>query len=261
MTSIRSATYTLDQAREAGLFHPNCMHRLEYVSIAEIPDAVRVKVKNKSAWPGAFGKPGEAVKPDLPAKKQTQQHLKQVKKAAEERTAEEADPMSPQSIKDAITTPAEVRKTLEAKNVTLSDRLNLLDQNLIEENLAHLNHLLTRHPRVARMINNYGLQLKSYNPKGSEVAAMNIPYSSPKRELLQSADHYKYYSKVDIDTKDHATFGNWIPCAKEKRTVYTPTHEFVVNLTSARYNKNVNFMEMFNPLAQAVQDLLDSYEP
>lgn len=142
-----------------------------------------------------------------------------------------------------------------------SDRLNLLDKNLIEENLAHLNHLLTRHPRVARMINNYGLQVKSYHPKGGEVAAVNIPYSSPKMELLLSADHSKYYSKVNIDTKDQAIFGNWMPCAEEKRTVYTPTHEFVVNLTSARYNKNVNFMEMFNPLAQAIQDLLDSYEP
>ena len=42
---------------------------------------------------------------------------------------------------------------------------------------------------------------------------------------------------------------------------YRTAHEFVANLTSARYNENVNFMELFHPLAQAVQGLLDSYEP
>lgn len=260
MTSIR-ATYTLDQAREAGLFHPNCMHRLEYVSIAEIPDAIMAKIKDKIGVPNAFGKPSEAVKPDLPTKKQTQEHIKQVEKAAEERAVEETDPISPLSIEEATKTPEEVRKALMAKNVKLADNLNLLDKDVLNENLAHLNDLLTRYPRVARLIDNYGLKVKSYHPKGDEVAAVSISYISPKMELSLSASHYKYHGKVDIETKDQAIIGNWMPCAKGKRTVYTPTHEFVVNLTSARSNKNVNFMEMFNPLAQVVQDLQDSYEP
>ena len=99
---LGSGTYTLDQAREAGLFHPNCMHRLEYVSIAEIPDAIMAKIKDKIGVPGAFGKPGEAVKPDLPTNKERQEHVKQVKAAAEEKAKEPIDPLSPEAIEEAM---------------------------------------------------------------------------------------------------------------------------------------------------------------
>ncbi len=99
---LGSGTYTLQEAREAGLFHPNCTHRLEYVSVSEIPDALWEKIKDKIGVPGAFGDNKTATKPDLPTKKQAQEHIKQVETAAEEKAKEPIDPLSPEAIEEAV---------------------------------------------------------------------------------------------------------------------------------------------------------------
>lgn len=118
---LGSGTYTLQEAREAGLFHPNCTHRLEYVSVSEIPDAIMAKIKDKIGVPNAFGKPGEAVKPDLPNKKQTQQHIKQVEKAAEEKAKEPIDPLSPEAIEEAMLQGDPLGGTTGARLITAPD--------------------------------------------------------------------------------------------------------------------------------------------
>lgn len=79
----------LQEAREAGLFHPNCLHRLEYVSISEIPKSLWPKVKDKIGVPGAFGDNKTATKPDLQTNAERKKHVKQVEAAAEEKAKEE----------------------------------------------------------------------------------------------------------------------------------------------------------------------------
>lgn len=99
---LGSGTYTLREAREAGLFHPNCTHRLEYVSVAEIPENIFAKIKDKIGIPGAFGDNKTATKPDLPTNAQRKEHIKQVEKAAEEKAKEPIDPLSPKAIEEAL---------------------------------------------------------------------------------------------------------------------------------------------------------------
>lgn len=99
---LGSGTYTLREAREAGLFHPNCTHRLEYVSVAEIPENIFAKIKDKIGIPGAFGDNKTATKPDLPTNAQRKEHIKQVEEAAEEKAKEPIDPLSPKAIEEAL---------------------------------------------------------------------------------------------------------------------------------------------------------------
>lgn len=82
-------TYTLQKACEAGVFHPNCIHRLEYVSILEIPRSLWPKVKDKIGVPGAFGDNKTATKPDPQTNAERKKHVKQVEEAAEEKVKEE----------------------------------------------------------------------------------------------------------------------------------------------------------------------------
>lgn len=80
----------LRAAREAGLFHPNCTHRLEYLSPTEYPAGAWEAFKGRVGEPGAFGNPlktnagGETA---ASAKRRAEQAAK----AAEERARKEAE--------------------------------------------------------------------------------------------------------------------------------------------------------------------------
>ncbi len=210
---LGSGTYTLQEAREAGLFHPNCLHRLEYVSISEIPKSLWPKVKDKIGVPGAFGDNKTATKPDLQTNAERKKHVKQVESAAEEKAKE-------------VLSPEAVREALDRKNVKLSASLADIDTDLLEENLAYLNDLLNRFPSIAREIDTYGLKVEARAWKSNDVAYVASEFYSPKMTLCLSKNHYKYYGKVTIETGEQALLGNWMPCAKEKRTIYTVAHEF-----------------------------------
>ena len=79
----------LRAAREAGVFHPNCTHRLEYLSPTEYPKGAWDEFTDRVGEPGAFGNPrktnagGETV---ASAKRRAQQAAK----AAEERARKDA---------------------------------------------------------------------------------------------------------------------------------------------------------------------------
>lgn len=87
---LKGGTYTLSEAREAGVFHPNCTHRLEYVPIAEYPERLLAKVKGKLGEDNAFGKPSPSTHAGLPNKAQTEAHEKAVEEAAKKRAEKEA---------------------------------------------------------------------------------------------------------------------------------------------------------------------------
>lgn len=212
----------LQEAREAGLFHPNCLHRLEYVSISEIPKSLWPKVKDKIGVPGAFGDNKTATKPDLQTNAERKKHVKQVEAAAEEKAKEE-----PREVKtEEVLSPEAVREALARKNVKLSESLADIDTGLLEENLAYLNDLLNRFPSIAREIDTYGLKVETRAWKGDTVAYVAPELYSPKMTLCLSKNHYKYYGKATIETGEQALSGNWMPCAKEKRAIYTVAHEF-----------------------------------
>lgn len=80
----------LRAAREAGVFHPNCTHRLEYLSPGEYPKGAWDAFKGRVGEPGAFGDPLKAnagLEPPAAAKRRAEEAAK----AAEERARKEAE--------------------------------------------------------------------------------------------------------------------------------------------------------------------------
>ena len=80
----------LRTAREAGVFHPNCTHRLEYLSPGEYPKGAWEAFKGRVGEPGAFGDPLKTtvgLEPPAAAKRRAEAAAK----AAEERARKEAE--------------------------------------------------------------------------------------------------------------------------------------------------------------------------
>lgn len=77
----------LQAAREVGVFHPNCTHRLEYVSITEYPEEMLKdpEIGPKIGEARAFGKHNTRENAAAPTNTETDKHVKQVEKAAERR--------------------------------------------------------------------------------------------------------------------------------------------------------------------------------
>lgn len=89
---LKGGTHTLAEARAAGVFHPNCTHRLEFVPLAEFPERLLPKVKGKLGQPGAFGDPRPSTHAGLPTKAKAKAHEKAVEKAAKERVGKDGMP-------------------------------------------------------------------------------------------------------------------------------------------------------------------------
>lgn len=87
---LKGGTYTLSEARAAGVFHPNCTHRLEFVPLADYPDHLWKKVKDTIGEPDAFGRKRPSSHAGLPTKAQAEAHEKAVESAAKERALEDA---------------------------------------------------------------------------------------------------------------------------------------------------------------------------
>ena len=80
----------LRAAREAGLFHPNCTHRLEYLSPGEYPKGAWEAFKGRVGEPGAFGDPlktNVGLEPPAAAKRRAEQAAQ----AAQDRARKEAE--------------------------------------------------------------------------------------------------------------------------------------------------------------------------
>ena len=80
----------LRAAREAGVFHPNCTHRLEYLSPTEYPKGAWDEFADRVGEPGAFGDP---LKTNAGAESAAaaKRRAEQAAKAAEERAKREAE--------------------------------------------------------------------------------------------------------------------------------------------------------------------------
>ena len=80
----------LRAAREAGVFHPNCTHRLEYLSPSEYPKGAWDEFADRVGEPGAFGAP---LKTNAGAESAAaaKRRAEQAAKAAEERAKREAE--------------------------------------------------------------------------------------------------------------------------------------------------------------------------
>lgn len=80
----------LRAAREAGVFHPNCTHRLEYLSPTEYPEGAWDEFEDRVGEPGAFGDP---LKTNAGAESAAaaKRRAEQAAKAAEERARKEAE--------------------------------------------------------------------------------------------------------------------------------------------------------------------------
>lgn len=339
---LGSGTYTLQEAREAGLFHPNCTHRLEYVSVLEIPDAIMAKVKDKIGVPNAFGTPGEAVKPDLPNKKQTQQHIKQVEKAAEEKvkapiktSVDIQKPLTkPTLINQAEKNRAEYMASVAKSSVARPENYKMWIALLTQRDCAWLKNTRIRKARDGAYEETVGGVVNVY-VDGAKAGIVN-EWSSKKSTFFHETGHaildrisqldQKVYQKISalldkhrdkvvaqieayngqplktnkrgvfyyedfhggkpwkagnekqrIFKKGRSAMRSDAACALTRgqkasghrpsywgsgsRNDYFSSHEFVANLTAARYTKDYQFMKMFSPVAQEVQALLDSYEP
>ena len=80
----------LRAAREAGVFHPNCTHRLEYLSPTEYPEGAWDEFADRVGEPGAFGDP---LKTNAGAESAAaaKRRAEAAAKAAEERAKKEAE--------------------------------------------------------------------------------------------------------------------------------------------------------------------------
>lgn len=90
----------LSAAREAGVFHPNCTHRLEYVSITEYPEEMVKEMGYRIGEKNAFGKQQTRKNAAVQTQKQFKKHVSQVEKAAEKRVGS-LKPIIGASIKDS----------------------------------------------------------------------------------------------------------------------------------------------------------------
>ena len=210
---LGSGTYTLREAREAGLFHPNCTHRLEYVSVAEIPENIFAKIKDKIGIPGAFGDNKTATKPDLPTNAQRKEHIKQVEEAAEEKAKEEVQ--------------TKIRASLEKKGVILDKSLEDIDTRLLLENTRQLNDLLSRYTIVQELVRSHGLHLSAVNFANIDTLAdTKRPKTDEAVVMRLSRKHFEDYSWMIKSTKQMVRLGFAMPCSAEKYSVYAITHEF-----------------------------------
>ena len=80
----------LRAAREAGVFHPNCTHRLEYLSPTEYPKGAWDEFADRVGEPGAFGDPLK-TNAGLESKAAAKRRAEEAAKAAEERAKREAE--------------------------------------------------------------------------------------------------------------------------------------------------------------------------
>ena len=80
----------LRAAREAGVFHPNCTHRLEYLSPSEYPKGAWDEFADRVGEPGAFGDPLK-TNAGLESKAAAKRRAEAATKAAEERAKKEAE--------------------------------------------------------------------------------------------------------------------------------------------------------------------------
>ena len=87
---LKGGTYTLSEARAAGVFHPNCTHRLEFVPLSDYPDHLWKTAKDTIGEPDAFGRERPSSHAGLPTKAQAEAHEKAVESAAKERALEDA---------------------------------------------------------------------------------------------------------------------------------------------------------------------------
>lgn len=76
---------TLESAREAGVFHPNCTHRLEFVPLSEYPEDMVKEYGKKIGEKRAFGKHNTRKNAAEPTQTDVTAHVAQVEKAAERR--------------------------------------------------------------------------------------------------------------------------------------------------------------------------------
>ncbi|MBR5592053.1 MAG: hypothetical protein IKW38_05945 [Kiritimatiellae bacterium] len=210
---LGSGTYTLQEAREAGLFHPNCLHRLEYVSISEIPKSLWPKVKDKIGVPGAFGDNKTATTPDLQTNAERKKHVKQVETAAEEKAKEESDEI--------------IRLRLEENGVVFRENLKRIDQKLLSENLKQLDSLIEEYPAIKAFVMAHGLDLSAPNIRDrNTVAQATRPNEGERIKLELSKLHFANYdAKIEESAKSTKT-GFSMPCTAENYAVYTITHEF-----------------------------------
>ena len=346
---LGSGTYTLREAREAGLFHPNCTHRLEYVSVAEIPENIFAKIKDKIGIPGAFGDNKTATKPDLPTNAQRKEHIKQVEKAAAN-TQRDIKPIkayigdqkeltNQKAIDVADQNKARLIKELKRGTMPRKHEYAAWVAEFSSRDAAWLSkavytkardgafhrfeggknkiHIDGAEKTIAKI---HGGSRNTFFHESGHAILDAISKKDPQifdkiRTLMdahqadvikniETRQNAKLLQNIDANmTKNYEMFGYKGPtsfkiddlrksvdgddgramtcadaaCALTKGDLssghesaywtggrginYRTAHEFVANLTSARYNENVNFMELFHPLAQAVQGLLDSYEP
>ena len=210
---LGSGTYTLREAREAGLFHPNCTHRLEYVSVAEIPENIFAKIKDKIGIPGAFGDNKTATKPDLPTNAQRKEHIKQVEEAAEEKAKEEVQ--------------TKIRASLEKKGVILDKSLKEIGQRLLNVNYEKLDSLLEAYPIVGEYFKKHEstIQIVDFDNVATFACVPKIN-TGEKITIQLSRKHYQSYERHIAEVRNNVNSGWFMPCEKNNYTTYVLTHEF-----------------------------------
>ena len=210
---LGSGTYTLQEAREAGLFHPNCTHRLEYVSVLEIPDAIWAKVKDKIGKPGAWKDNPSVTEPNFPMKGDRIKHGREVEKAAKKRAEDDDHEI--------------VRQQLEEKGVTLDKSLYDIDPKLLNVNAKRLNELLDKYPSVQAYVKKYGIDFEAGRFKDENTfAGVKTPPIDRRMTLKLSLNHYSEYSKHVAKEEYLSKIGYSMPCKKENAPIFTITHEF-----------------------------------
>lgn len=210
---LGSGTYTLQQAREAGLFHPNCTHRLEYVSVLEIPDAIWAKVKDKIGKPGAWKDNPSETNPDFPMKGDRIKHGREVEKAAKKRAEDDDHEI--------------VRQQLEEKGVTLDKSLEDIDQKLLNANITRLNELLNKYPSVQAYIKKHGLVFEAGIFKDEKtMAGVKAPPINRGMILRIATKDYCNYDKLVAKEIYLAKIGYAMPIKEECAPFCTITHEF-----------------------------------
>lgn len=183
------------------------------MSVAEIPENIFAKIKDKIGIPGAFGDNKTATKPDLPTNAQRKEHIKQVEEAAEEKAKEEVQ--------------TKIRASLEKKGVILDKSLKEIGQRLLNVNYEKLDSLLEAYPIVGEYFKKHEstIQIVDFDNVATFACVPKIN-TGEKITIQLSRKHYQSYERHIAEVRNNVNSGWFMPCEKNNYTTYVLTHEF-----------------------------------
>lgn len=232
----------LRAAREAGVFHPNCTHRLEYLSPLEYPKGAHEAFIDRVGEPGAFGNPlktNALNETAASAKKRAAEAAKAAKRKAEEEAADDRGPIDKigtweeLKLADASDLPSVVAKP----EVSIAEALSLLERGINVRDVRGREvalgerarkHIMDDKKRTEREVSD---RLKNIN---NVIQALRDPV-----EIWRDRDPKKHYETYVLILTDGSGQKRVINVVVRKETYVYSWHLNAVKMNHARNGRLV----------------------